>query len=106
MPAASWRIIPARSISRCEAISASFGFSFRMGRKNRDKRMGKPLRESMEILAAAPVKPDRGEKHKAGIEEKPLSHRILSAFLPSVSIRQAPYILFRGHVEIILERNA
>src|SRR5215510_5267138 len=40
MPAASCRIMPARSISRCETISASFGFSFRMGRKNRDNRMG------------------------------------------------------------------
>jgi hypothetical protein len=39
MPAASCRIMPARSISRCETISASFGFSFRMGRKNRDNRM-------------------------------------------------------------------
>src|SRR4051794_17716833 len=41
MPAASWRIMPARSISRCETISASFGFSFRMGRKNRDNRMAR-----------------------------------------------------------------
>src|SRR6266850_1899133 len=46
MPAASCRIMPARSISRCETISASFGFSFRMGRKNRDNRMGQ-LRESV-----------------------------------------------------------
>src|SRR4029453_3979313 len=40
MPAASCPIMPARSISRGETISASFGFSFRMGRKNRDNRMG------------------------------------------------------------------
>src|SRR5258708_7451589 len=46
MPAASCRIMPARSISRCETISASFGFSFRMGRKNRDNRMGKTQGES------------------------------------------------------------
>src|SRR5205085_12624444 len=46
MPAASCRIMPARSISRCETISASFGFSFRMGRKNRDNRMGQ-LKESV-----------------------------------------------------------
>src|SRR4029077_548570 len=46
MPAASCRIMPARSISRCETISASFGFSFRIGRKNRDNRMGQ-LRESV-----------------------------------------------------------
>src|SRR5213083_960327 len=38
--------MPARSISRCETISASFGFSFRMGRKNRDNRMGQ-LKESV-----------------------------------------------------------
>src|SRR6185312_11818373 len=46
MPAASCRIMPARSISRCETISASFGFSFRMGKKNRDNRMGQ-LKESV-----------------------------------------------------------
>src|SRR3954462_10543379 len=46
MPAASCRIMPARSISRCETISASFGFSCRMGRKNRDNRMGQ-LKESV-----------------------------------------------------------
>ena len=33
MPAASCRIMPARSISRCETISASFGVSRRIGRK-------------------------------------------------------------------------
>src|SRR3954447_15899588 len=32
--------MPARSISRCDTISASFGVSFRMGRKYRDNRMG------------------------------------------------------------------
>src|SRR4051812_17772327 len=40
MPAASWRSMPARNISRCDTISASFGVSFRMGRKYRDNRMG------------------------------------------------------------------
>src|ERR1700729_3067605 len=34
--------MPARSIRRCDTISASLGFSFRIGRKNRDNRMGKP----------------------------------------------------------------
>jgi hypothetical protein len=34
--------MPARSISRCETISASFGVSFRIGKKNRDNRMGRP----------------------------------------------------------------
>jgi hypothetical protein len=29
--------------------------------------MGKPLRESVEIVAAAAVKPDRAKKHKTGI---------------------------------------
>jgi hypothetical protein len=32
--------MPARSISRCDTISASFGFSFKIGRKNRDNRIG------------------------------------------------------------------
>ena len=40
MPAASCRIIPARNMSRCETISASFGVSRRIGRKKRDRRMG------------------------------------------------------------------
>jgi hypothetical protein len=48
MPAASCRIMPARSIRRCDTISASFGVSFRMGRKNRDNRMGTP-RESVKM---------------------------------------------------------
>jgi hypothetical protein len=39
MPAPSCRIMPARNISRCEAISASFGVSFRIGRKKRDRRI-------------------------------------------------------------------
>src|SRR5580704_7003888 len=46
MPAASWRIMPARSIRRCEAISASFGVSRRLGRKNRERRMDSSLRGS------------------------------------------------------------
>src|SRR5215467_114328 len=33
MPALDWRIIPARSISRCETICASLGFSRSSGRK-------------------------------------------------------------------------
>src|SRR5262249_9414735 len=64
MPAASCRIMPARSISRCETISASFGFSFRMGRKNRDNRMGFGSGVSGETGDA--VKPDWVVKHKAG----------------------------------------
>ena len=32
--------MPARSISRCETISASFGVYLRMGRKKRVSRMG------------------------------------------------------------------
>ncbi|EAS51146.1 hypothetical protein SI859A1_01957 [Aurantimonas manganoxydans SI85-9A1] len=35
--------MPARSISRWETISASFGVSLRMGRKYRDRRMGRPM---------------------------------------------------------------
>src|ERR671918_281721 len=64
MPAASCRIMPARSISRCETISASFGFSFRMGKKNRDNRMGLSSEDSGEMADA--VKPDWPVKHKAG----------------------------------------
>src|ERR1700712_353747 len=64
MPAASCRIIPARSIRRCDTISASFGFSLRMGRKNRDNRMG-TLKESVGNGRPA-VKPDRLRKHKGG----------------------------------------
>src|SRR6202035_370083 len=73
MPAASCRIMPARSISRCETISASFGFSLRMGRKNRDNRMG-TLEESVRHGKPA-VKPDRVQKHKAGDQGMPLSWR-------------------------------
>src|SRR3978361_215313 len=64
MPAASCRIMPARSIRRCDTISASFGFSLRMGRKNRDNRMG-TLKESVGNGRPA-VKPDRLQKHKGG----------------------------------------
>ncbi len=39
MPADDWRIIPARSISRCETICASDGVSFNVGRNYWDKRM-------------------------------------------------------------------
>ena len=40
MPALDWRIMPLRSISWCETISASFGVSRRTGRKKRERRMG------------------------------------------------------------------
>src|SRR3974390_1653309 len=78
MPAASCRIMPARSIRRCETISASFGFSLRMGRKNRDNRMGTPV-ESVGHGKPA-VKPDRVRKDKGGNEENPLSARISCRF--------------------------
>src|SRR3569623_1923228 len=39
MPCDCWRIMPARNISRWETISASLGFSLRMGTKKRDRRM-------------------------------------------------------------------
>src|ERR1044072_5286304 len=39
MPAEAWRTIPARSMSWCEAICASAGTSFSVGRKNRVLRM-------------------------------------------------------------------
>ena len=52
MPAASCRIMPARNIRRCDTISASFGFSFRIGRKNRDNRMA-TLEESVKTREAS-----------------------------------------------------
>src|SRR5579862_4363609 len=82
MPAASCRIMPARSISRCETISASFGFSLRMGRKNRDNRMGTPV-ESVGHGKPA-VKPDRVLKHKGGDEDNPLSLRFSCRFTDDV----------------------
>ena len=38
-PAEVWRTNPARSISRCETISASFGVSLSVGIKPRDRRI-------------------------------------------------------------------
>src|SRR5262245_31255118 len=40
MPALAWRTRPARSMSRCEMSSASFGSSRRSGRKYRLRRIG------------------------------------------------------------------
>src|SRR5262245_26712373 len=76
MPAASCRSMPARSISRCETISASLGFSFRIGRKNRVNRMGKCL----QIRSGCAVKADRAAKHKAYGEKNPLSLRFFNHF--------------------------
>src|SRR5215468_2818404 len=45
MPALVWRIRPARSISRCETICASEGFSFMVGRKYWLIRMAADCRE-------------------------------------------------------------
>src|SRR5271155_240045 len=64
MPAASWRTMPARSISRCETISASFGVSRRIGKKNRDSRMGSAHDSGERALRA--VKPDHSAKYKHG----------------------------------------
>src|ERR1700759_2859317 len=64
MPAASWRTMPARSINRCETISASFGVSRRIGKKNRDSRMGS-AHDSGERASGA-VKPDHSAKYKHG----------------------------------------
>jgi hypothetical protein len=57
--------MPARSINRCDTISASFGFSFRIGRRKRDNRMGTP-EESVKQGKPA-VKADRSRKHKGDI---------------------------------------
>ena len=62
MPAASCRIMPARSISRCETISASFGVSRRIGRKKRDRRIG--CLENRVGCSGAAVKADRTRKYK------------------------------------------
>ena len=92
MPAASCRIMPARSISRCDTISASFGFSLRMGRKNRDNRMGTP--EELVRHGKPAVKPDRVRKHKGGDQQKPLTKRISCRFADrrleaAIGLRQA-----------------
>src|SRR5258706_152665 len=39
MPALDWRIIPARSINRCETICASLGLSRSTGRKYSERRI-------------------------------------------------------------------
>src|SRR4029077_15979563 len=49
--------MPARNIRRWEAISASFGVSRRLGRKNRDRRMASRKR-------GAAVKPEPAWKYK------------------------------------------
>src|ERR1051325_5222565 len=61
MPAASWRIMPARSISRSETISASFGVSRRIGRKKRERRMEEGRFEHS--CAGGRVKADRAAKY-------------------------------------------
>src|SRR5712691_10967050 len=64
MPAASCRIMPARSINRCDTISASFGVSRRIGRKKRERRIGgRPT--IREVYRESPrEKPDRRPKDK------------------------------------------
>src|SRR6185295_15788760 len=62
MPADSCRIMPARSISRWETISASFGVSRRIGRKKRDRRI-QTLKNRVGRSGAA-VKADRTRKYK------------------------------------------
>src|SRR6478609_12006781 len=79
MPAASCRIMPARSINRCETISASFGFSFSMGRKNRDNRMGQNSGNQWGLRRTA-VKPDQVRKYKAGTREKAARNADFRAF--------------------------
>src|ERR1700721_2669170 len=64
MPAASWRIMPARSISRCETISASFGVSGRVGRKKEERRMRRV--RIWRCRAGGRVKADRAQKHNPG----------------------------------------
>src|ERR1700752_3970456 len=77
MPAASCRIMPARSISRCDTISASFGFSLRMGRKKRDSRMSATLAESAGLKGISAVKPDRTPKYKGATADFPAVSRTL-----------------------------
>src|SRR5580704_5153427 len=93
MPAASCRIMPARSISRCETISASFGFSFRMGRKNRDNRM--TLLEDSKMR----------RRSESGLRPKIQGRTVRKAagsagFRAFVTIRTAS---LGRHVEIVLE---
>src|SRR5271169_4589699 len=82
MPAASCRISPARSINRCDTISASLGFSLRIGRRKRESRMGTP-KESVRHRESA-VKPDQSQKYKGGDQQKPLTKRIPCHFTDGI----------------------
>jgi hypothetical protein len=66
MPAASCRIMPARSISRCEAISASFGVSFKIGKKKRDRRISQTQESgAFKDLVTESGRPDKTQaKHR------------------------------------------
>src|SRR5205807_4194997 len=50
MPAEDWRIMPARSISRCETICASLGFSRISGKKYWERRMAPRLRSGRSLV--------------------------------------------------------
>src|ERR1700677_5060760 len=63
----------ARSIRGCDTISASLGFSFRIGRKNRDNRMGKPnaigeTREASSESGSAAKTQGRGPRKPFGLQ--------------------------------------
>src|ERR1700686_4124827 len=86
MPAASCRIMPARSIRRCDTISASLGFSFRIGRRNRDNRMGKPdgigeTREGCSESGSAAKTQGRGPRKPLGPQISVVLLAILTARL-------------------------
>src|SRR3954464_1103093 len=89
MPAASCRSMPARSISRCDTISASFGVSFRMGRKYRDNRMG-TLAESFGRPEAAS---ETGSDVKTQGEARVLAAARQRSASPAVAASQKPDVL-------------
>src|SRR6516162_4669600 len=103
MPAASCLIMPARSIRRCETISASFGFSFRMGRKNRDSRM-ETLEESVRGCSETGLgtKTQGRERGKAANAARFLSffRRLQVRLEPASRCLNFQLVLNRNHLEI------
>src|SRR6266581_4791971 len=63
--------MPARSISRCDTISASFGVSRRIGRKKRDRRIGEGPTIREVYRKSLRKKPDRRENTRATLHPSP-----------------------------------
>src|SRR5579864_8745995 len=82
MPAASCRIMPARSISLCETISASFGVSRKIGRKKRDRR-----------IAGGSESRTVGGPSESGSAGKTQGRRNARLFLDATLARNIPFVL-------------